>query len=498
MDGPIDPRMLGLPERLLRLKQEQWRGECRRSFLAFATHVLRQRGMTPARHHRAIIAALQALVDDQYDWLLIIAPPGSGKTYFCTRLFAVWYLALRPGAELLGLSHTADFAMMQSREIHQLIRDHAALLGYGLANDSRAEWVTTHGATYKASGAGGAIRGRRAALAILDDPIASRQEAESEISRRGLEQWFESDLRSRLTPTRDNPKGGKLVCVGTCYHEDDLLAHIKGEKQFRLRVLRLPAISEGETATVIEGVTFITPDPCGRPEGEPIWSDQPEIGYHLAVLAEKQRAEAQGNEYEWWSMWMGLPRPPSGGTFRPGRAPRYDHLPVGMQVLAMVRGWDLAATVTGDWTATVLVVQLHDPELNKQVHIITDARRMKGTPDEVKRFMLEVTSGDDAMVFNYLPEDPGQAGKMQAQDLVALLLGKAVFTERQTGPKAARAFAAAGAMNEGLLGMLKADWNRVLADELAGFPFAKHDDLVDALAIAFNKATDGLAIWARL
>ncbi len=376
--------------------------------------------------------------------------------------------------------------MMQSREIHQLIRDHETVLGYGLANDSRAEWVTTHGATYKASGAGGAIRGRRAALAILDDPIASRQEAESEVSRRGLEQWFESDLRSRLTPTRDNPKGGKLVCVGTCYHEDDLLAHINGEKQFRLRVLRLPAISEGEG------------DPLGRPEGDPIWADQPEVGYHLAVLKEKVRAEEQGNEYEWWSMWQGLPRPPSGGTFRPGQAPLYDHLPVGMQVTGKVRGWDLAATVTGDWTATVLVEQLHDPQLAKSIYIITDARRMRGTPDEVKRFMLEVTSGDDVTVMNWVPEDPGQAGKAQAQDLVAMLFGKAVFTERQSGPKTARAFAAAGAMNAGLLGMLKADWNRVLVDELAGFPFARHDDLVDALSISFNKATDGLAIWAML
>ena len=49
--------------------------------------------------------------------------------------------------------------------------------------------------------------------------------------------------------------------------------------------------------------------------------------------------------------------------------------------------------------------------------------------------------------------------------------------------------------------MLKAPWNAALLDELAAFPAGAHDDMVDALALAFNQTAvraSNMARWLAL
>ena len=57
--------------------------------------------------------------------------------------------------------------------MQRYIREHAELLGYDLTNDARGRWQTTNGCTYLAAGVGQAIRGFRADLILIDDPIRS-------------------------------------------------------------------------------------------------------------------------------------------------------------------------------------------------------------------------------------------------------------------------------------------------------------------------------------
>jgi hypothetical protein len=83
---------LGLPYRLLKLKQELWRGECRRNLLAFACQAL-PASERPPKHHKLICAKLEQLIRGDFDRLLIIAPPGSAKTTYVSRLFPAHYFA---------------------------------------------------------------------------------------------------------------------------------------------------------------------------------------------------------------------------------------------------------------------------------------------------------------------------------------------------------------------------------------------------------------------
>ena len=478
----MDTRLLGLPMRLVRIEQERWRRECRADLVSFACEALPNHER-PARHHKLICAKLAALIRGEFDRLLIVAPPGSAKTTYCSRLFPAWYLASHPRAHIIGASHTMELAATNSGHVQRTVRDNAETLGYTLANDNRTHWFGTNGAEYLAAGTGGVIRGFRADIVVLDDPIKSRQEAESETEREALWQWYKSDLLPRLTPR------GRIVLIGTAYHEDDLLARIQRIEGDAWHVLRLPAISEGDG------------DPLGRAEGEPLWNDDAVYGYGAKLLVLQVAAEREGALRDWYSQYQGVPRPPEGAMFKPGRMPVFDAIPPGARVLEEARGWDLASSAgRGDWTVGLKLAHLWGDARFEDMYVITDVQRIRGTPDEVRHLVRTVAEADGHMVKQWFPEDPGQAGKDQAQSYVQMLRGYRVEAVRQTGSKETRADTAASQANIGKVGMLNAAWNAALIDELGAFPSGQHDDQIDALSLVFNQmaSNNALAVWMNL
>jgi hypothetical protein len=126
-------------------------------------------------------------------------------------LFPAWWFTQHPASNIIAASHTADLAEHFGRRVRNTIVEHAADLGYGLAPDNRAaaRWQTTEQGTYFAAGIRGPITGRRADLAIIDDPVKSQAEADSPTFRENVWNWFRADLVTRLKP------GGRIVLIMT-------------------------------------------------------------------------------------------------------------------------------------------------------------------------------------------------------------------------------------------------------------------------------------------
>ncbi len=466
--------------KLYEVKREQWRRVCRQNLLACASELLEPRGFRPAQHHELFCAELEAVARGQVAKLILIAPPGSAKTTYTSHIAPAWYFAGHPHSNIIAVSHTAELAEANSMHVQRIIREHADLLGYDLLNDARGRWETSNGCMYLAAGVGQAIRGFRADIVLIDDPIRSRAEAESEVGRNSLWEFFHSDLLPRL-----KPRGG-VVLIATAYHEMDLMCRLEREQADSWRILRMPAISEG------------TNDPLGREEGVPLWDDDPVYGYGAKLLELQAAYERQGRSRDWASQFQGRPRPPEGAMFKPARMPILDQLPPGVRSLNEVRAWDLAASSgRGDYTAAVKLVRLHGDPRFKNMTMIVDVQRLRGSPDEVRHFIQTIAEADGRRTTQWFPEDPGQAGKVQAEDLVRMLSGYRVKTERMSGSKEVRADPAACQCNIGRVGMLKAPWNAALLDELAAFPAGAHDDMVDALALAFNQAAVNVSNMAR-
>jgi hypothetical protein len=333
-------------------------------------------GQAPAAHHRLLIAELEAVARGETERLLVAMPPGSAKSTYASVLLPAWFLAQAPGLAVPGAAHTAALAERFSGRVQALAREHGPALGYGLAGEGRELWQTTTGGEYRAAEVGAGIAGFRADLGVIDDPIRSREEAESPTVRDKVWHWYLSDFAPRLK------LGGRVVLILTRWHLDDLAGRLLAAEGSRWRVLKLPAIAGMD-------------DPLGRAPGEPLWADDG-YGYGYGASLGRVRAtyEASGATRDWASLFQQEPRPAAGGLFKTAMVTALDTAPAEPAGARMVRAWDLAATGAAgtrdpDWTAGVLLMRTSDRRL-----AVLDVVRLRGGPEEVERAILATAERD--------------------------------------------------------------------------------------------------------
>lgn len=450
-------------ERELLLERELWKRECRKSLTAFAIEALAPFDQQPAAHHRLLINELEALARGENDRLMVCMPPGSAKSTYASVLFPAWLFAREPNLSIIGASHTADLADAFSRRVMGVIRENSGTLGYGLATESMTGWATTNGGFYKAAGVSGPITGRRADVAIVDDPVKSREDANSERYRDRAWDWFSADLRTRLKP------GGRILVIMTRWHEDDLGGRLLQQQGDLWRVLKLPAIA-GEN------------DQMGRAPGEWLWNDD-DYGYGAELKKVYTEYQSNGAMRDWSALFQQEPRPGEGALFKTSMVGVMEAEPAGANI---VRAWDLAATEqTGtrdpDWTVGLKLLRMQDGRF-----VVLDITRIRGGPDEVEQAIVNTAALDGRTVRVGIAQDPGQAGKQQILYLTRKLTGYRVESSPETGDKSTRAAPVASQVNVGNVSMVKARWNASFLDELAAFPSGSKDDQVDALSRAFS------------
>lgn len=160
------------------------------------------------------------------------------------------------------------------------------------------------------------------------------------------------------------------------------------------------------------------------------------------------------------------------------------------KIVAVARAWDLAATeITSenknpDRTSGTLMARLKNGQ-----YIILDVIRRAANAADVRK-LVKNTAVTDRSLYNcnsiYIPQDPGQAGKEQAQSYVKFLSGFTVRTHTISGSKEKRAEPFAAQWQQGNVMLLEGPWNDTFLFELEGFPDALHDDQVDSATDAFN------------
>jgi predicted phage terminase large subunit-like protein len=424
----------------------------------WARLVLSDVGQWPARHHELLLSELDAVADGRIDRLLVTMPPGSAKSTYVSVLFPPHFLSRHPRACVIAASHTVNLAEHFGRQVRNLVAERSATLGYALSADNAAagRWGTTTGGQYLAAGVGMAIAGRRADLIVIDDPVKTREAAWSETEREKTWAWYRTDLYTRLKP------GGRIVLVMTRWHTDDLggrlLAEMEAGAGDKWHVLNLPALAEDN-------------DPLGRAQGEALWPSWEDT----AALARKR---AVLGEMEWSALFQQRPVAAEGLLFMPEKIGVVPAVPAGGM---WVRAWDLAATAgDGDWTAGVKLGRCQAGNF-----VVADVVRLQGSPQAVEAAIVNTAAQDGKSVQVGLPQDPGQAGKVQVAYLTSKLAGYRVVSSTETGDKATRAGPVASQVEVGNVSLLAGPWNRTLIDELRDFPAGRHDDQVDALSRAF-------------
>lgn len=427
----------------------------------------------PAAHHHLLIRELEEISNGTNNRLIVLMPPGSAKSTYASVLFPAWWFTQHPGSSIIAVSHTASLGEHFGRQVRNLIADHRTRLGYELVQDSRAaaRWQTTCRGEYFVAGVRGPITGRRADLAIIDDPIKSQADVTSSRQRDKLWSWFQSELLTRLKP------GGRVVLVMTRWHEDDIGGRLQELDHAEWRILRLAGFAEND-------------DPTGRLPGAPIWPEWEDVSGLL------RKRSSVGNRF-WLSMYQQAPGTTESGLFRSDRIDILSDAPE-IKSGRVVRAWDLASTAATngtdpDWTVGLKL--LADPAGR---YVVLDIVRLRGSPHDVVTTIVSTAQRDGRSVSIGLPEDPGQAGKAQVAYFVGLLVGYYVTSSRETGSKMTRAMPVASQVEARNVALVQSRWNHAFLDELRDFPGGRKDDQVDALSRAFSMLTQSGSASRRL
>lgn len=452
-----------------------WRDRARSNPLDFSRWMFfkkKNQKFELATHHHAINAALLKVYAGQTKRLIINIPPRYSKTELAVVNFMAWAIGQHPDSEFIHASYSARLATNNSWNCRSLLQhpEYAELFpNVHLRDDSAAkdEWRTTAGGMVYAVGTGGTITGYGAGkmrpgfggCVIIDDPLKA-DEARSDIMRANVREWFQNTLESRC-----NSPETPIVVIMQRLHEDDLSGWLlgggNGEKWDHLC---LPAI---------------------KANGEALWPFKHSI--------ERLRAMEEASPYNFAGQYLQRPAPLAGGIIKPDNMIHVDAIPAGTQ---FVRAWDLASSEgRGDWTVGAKFGKMPDGR-----YIIADIIRIQAGPDGVRAAIKGAAESDGTACRISIPQDPGQAGKGQAQDLVRMLAHWSVTATPESGDKVTRADPFAAQINVGNVLILNAEWNNPLKGEMRLFPNGKHDDQIDALSRAFNSlhsGNDGLLDYFR-
>lgn len=429
----------------------------RESLEDWSIEALSPLGFIPAQHHQILISRLEAVERGDIKRLMVLMPPGSAKSTYASIIFPAWYLARNPQHSIIAASHTSELAERFGRRVRNTIIEHSFTLGVSVSSDNAAagQWSTTQGGEYFATGVQGPIAGHRADLALIDDPVKSRGDADSETTSERNWEWWKADLIPRLKPE------AKVVLIMTRWSETDLGGRVLDDMVAggqKWDVLRLPMEAERD-------------DPLGRAVGEPLWPQW---------FTDDMRLEARRDPRTWSALYQQSPAPDSGTFFlREWLCPEAA-LP-SLDTLHVYGASDYAVTADGgDFTVHVIVGL--DP--HGQIWVLDLWRKQASSDVWVEAFC--------DLVRKWKPlgwaEETGQIRAGLGPFLTKRMRERRAYVARQSfptrGDKAIRAQSIRGriALN-GLHYAAQAPWRAEFEAELLTFPVGKHDDVVDGLGL---------------
>jgi hypothetical protein len=186
--------------------------------------------------HKALCDKLDQFERGDIKKMLVFMPPQHGKSELTTRRFPSYLLGKDPTRKIVVGSYSATLASSFNRDIQRIIdnEEYSELFPETFLNESNvvsdakrgfmrnSEIFETvgHRGFVKTVGRGGALTGTPVDIAIIDDPLKDRAEAESHTIRESLWSWYTDVLESRLH------NDSQILIILTRWHEDDLAGRI--------------------------------------------------------------------------------------------------------------------------------------------------------------------------------------------------------------------------------------------------------------------------------
>jgi len=397
---------------------------------------------------------LAQLLDGIIENLMIFCPPRHGKSEMTTVRFPVYYLNKHPSRRVVVGAYNRELATLFARKSRRMAQ---GILQLDRSHQSVCDWATLQGGNYFAVGVGSGVTGRGGDLVIVDDPVKSREEANSETFRNRCWEWFTEDLYTRREP------GAKVIIIQTRWHEDDLSGRIlDSEFANDFTVISLPALA-------------LEDDPLERAEGEALWPAR----YNEKALY--QIKTVLGVNFE--ALYQQRPAPPEGEILLVNLFNEYVDLPdVSFTLLAMDTAFK--DKETNDFSVIFVI------SVCKAGIYIRDRWKKKAKYPELKAETKRLAHLYNA---NAILIEDAASGQSLIQELQAETLLN-VIAIKVDASKQSRAHATTDTIRAGRINVPKnAPWWKDVKYNLGIFPYGKHDDDVDAFTLGINYITKRFA-----
>jgi predicted phage terminase large subunit-like protein len=426
--------------------------------------------------------------------ILLHAPPQVGKSILVSQRLPAYLIGENPNIRV-GL---ACYNETHSTNFGAVIRDICASPEYAQMypasvvskSESAKEFSTGPRAavrdaqpSFKAMGLLSGFVGRGVDSLIIDDPYKSAADAQSAAVNGAVKRWWSQTCRPRINDSTN------VLVMFHRYHNDDIGAELLREGGWEF--YRFPGIADEEEGQGIDPTMGV----C-RVVGEALSP--------LKSLGEYER-EKIADPATYASQVKGIPMTETGSMFKVSAMVEIYQRPPVTEIANECRAWDIAATEgAGDYTAGVNIAKLKDGKF-----ALLDAEILQGSPDQVDTAIVDTATADGKRVTIHFAQDPGSAGKRDAQALTRKLPGYTRKVDTASGSKENRARAFASEVNLGNFVFLDNPAKTVKTGPYAGmstmraliamlraFPTgtAKKDG-VDAAADAYNELAKPPQQW---
>jgi predicted phage terminase large subunit-like protein len=362
-------------------------------------------------------------------------PPGTMKSLLVSVFWPAWEWTQQPELQYIATSYREEFCNRDTSRMRDLVCSEWYQMLWGKDREAGGKLVrgvemVARGDSRISNTAGGwregvpfgSLTGSRADRLIIDDP-SSVDTAESDAQRNRTSIRFRESVPYRI----NDPVKSAIVVIMQRLHVDDVSGIIE---KLDLPYIKVMLPMEFEEAR--RCVTPLARDPR-RVEGELLFPqrfsrevverDKIPLGPNGIAGQLQQRPFLRGGAMFKLAWLSTVPAAPKGTRW--------------------VRHWDLAGSKRKSvgayaqaWTAGVKIGKGPGEDGD---YYVGHVHRLQDEGDEVRRAIKMMAQLDGTSVRISLPQDPGQAGKLQARDMIKMLAGYRVRAQIESGSKEVRA-----------------------------------------------------------
>lgn len=268
---------------------------CRTKFDAFAErafHIVNPNTAYEWNWHIGCISEhLTSLYDGDIRRLIINLPPRSLKSYLVSSAFAAWAMGKKPSAKFINTGYGSTVVEQNARNCRMIMRDlwYQALFPETRINpdmDRIMHFETTQRGQYYADTALSTITGVGCEYMVIDDPIKP-MEAFSDTVRTSTN----NNIRATLMNRFDDKRIGKLMLVMQRVHEDDTTGNLLKDGGYVH--VKLPAEAKSQIVIKLKDMEWrmepgdlLFPQRLSRAELDRTRQDMTELNYVGQFLQE--------------------------------------------------------------------------------------------------------------------------------------------------------------------------------------------------------------------